>query len=133
MRVLSLNPWTTRDSLGCIFKEIPKIGVMRLGQVQPPEASCSFKIWGCSRPSLLCARFLWLWRAGFSLSRLLRCRAQARGARAQELWHAGFSSCSMRAQWLQHAGFSNYSLGAQQLWHTGLVAPQHVGSSRTRN
>lgn len=46
MRVLSLNPWTTRDALGCIFKEIPKIGVMRLGQVQPPEVSCSFTIWG---------------------------------------------------------------------------------------
>ena len=37
---------------------------------------------------------------------------QARGL--QQLWHAG-----SRAQ-------------AQQLWHTGLVALQHVGSSRTR-
>ena len=39
-------------------------------------------------------------------------RLQAR--RLQQLWHTG-----SRAQ-------------AQQLWHTGLVAPQNVGSSRTR-
>ena len=29
--------------------------------------------------------------------------------------------------------FSSCSMWAQQLWHTGLVAPQHVGSSQTRD
>ena len=42
---------------------------------------------------------------------------------------AGFSSCSTRAQQLWLAGSR---VQAQQLWHTGLVAPWHVGSSRTR-
>ena len=30
-------------------------------------------------------------------------------------------------------GLSSCGTQAQQLWHTGLVAPQHVGSSRTRD
>ena len=41
----------------------------------------------------------------------------------------GFSSC--RAQAFELAGFSSAS--AQQLWHTGLVAPQHMESSQTRD
>ena len=45
-------------------------------------------------------------------SLIVEHRLQARGP--QQLWLAG-----SRAQ-------------AQQLWHTGLVAPRHVGSSRTR-
>ena len=32
----------------------------------------------------------------------------------------------------RHADFSSCGTRAQQLWHTGLVAPWHVGSSRTR-
>ena len=52
-----------------------------------------------------------LWCAGFSLSWLLLLRSM--GSR-----HVGFSSCSTRAQ---------------QLWLTGLVAPRHVGASRTRD
>ena len=51
------------------------------------------------------------------------------------LWCTGSS-----LQWLpllqstgsRRKGFSSCSTRAQQLWHTGLVAPQHVGSSRTR-
>ena len=41
----------------------------------------------------------------------------------------GFSSCGMGARqlWLAGSGWQ-----AQQLWCTGLVAPWHVGSSRTR-
>ena len=41
----------------------------------------------------------------------------------------GFSSCSTRARQLWLTGSRAQ---AQQLWHTGLVAPRHVGSSRTR-
>ena len=49
-----------------------------------------------------------------------------------------FSSCSER--WLlslqstgsRRTGFSSCGAWAQSLWHTGLVAPRHVGSSRTR-
>ena len=43
---------------------------------------------------------------------------------------AGFSSCGTQAQQLQLAGSR---VQAQWLWRTGLVAPWHVGSSRTRN
>ena len=48
-------------------------------------------------------------------------RTQARGTRLQKLQHV--------AQQLQLPGCRAQ---AQQLWHTGLVAPQHVGSSRIR-
>ena len=41
----------------------------------------------------------------------------------------GFSRCGTRAQQLWLAGSR---VQAQQLWRTGLVAPRHVGSSRTR-
>ena len=59
---------------------------------------------------------------GFSLRWLLLLRST--GSRC-----AGFSSCGSRAQQLQLAGSRAQ---AQQLWRTGLVAPRHVGSSRTR-
>ena len=44
--------------------------------------------------------------------------------------HAGFSSCGARAQQLWLAGSRAQ---AQELWCTGLVAPQHAGSSQTRD
>ena len=59
---------------------------------------------------------------GFSLRWLLLLRST--GSR-----HAGVSSCGTRAQQLWLVGSR---VQAQQLWHTGLVAPRHVGSSRTR-
>ena len=59
---------------------------------------------------------------GFSLRWLLLL--QSTGYR-----RAGFSSCSAWAQQLWLAGSRAQ---AQQLWCTGLVAPRHVGSSRTR-
>ena len=43
--------------------------------------------------------------------------------------HVGFSSCGTWAQQLWIAGSTAQ---AQQLWCTGLVALQHVGSSRTK-
>ena len=56
---------------------------------------------------------------------------------------AGFSSCGTWAQqlWctggrvrgLQQLWLTGSRAQAQQLWHTGLVAPWHVGSSRTRD
>ena len=67
---------------------------------------------GCS--SLRCA--------GFSLRWLLLL--QITGSR-----HGGFSSCGTRGQQLWLVGSRTQ---AQQLWRTGLVAPWHVGSSRTR-
>ena len=56
---------------------------------------------------------------------------------------SGFSCCGARS--LEHTGFNVVAYGlsscnspgsreeAQYLWHTGLVAPQHVGSSQTRD
>ena len=38
----------------------------------------------------------------------------------------------LRSMGSRHAGFSSCDTWAQQLWRTGLVAPWHVGSSRTR-
>ena len=60
--------------------------------------------------------------AGFSLQQLLLLRST--GSR-----HTGFSSCGTRDQqlWLVSSRAQ-----AQQLGHTGLIAPWHVGSSRTR-
>ena len=59
---------------------------------------------GCSAQASHCG--------GFS------CRgARALGARTSVVVARGLSSCGLRAQ---------------QLWCTGLVAPRHVGSSRTR-
>ena len=64
--------------------------------------------------SLLCV--------GFSLRWLLLL--QSTGSR-----RTGFSSCGRQAQQLWLVGSRAQ---AQQLRHTGPVAPQHVGSSRTR-
>ena len=60
--------------------------------------------------------------AGFSLQWLLLLRST--GSRC-----TGFSSCGTWAQQLWLAGSR---VQAQQLWHAGLLAPRHVGSSRTR-
>ena len=68
-------------------------------------------IYGCVGSSFLCEGFLQLRRAGTTLHR---------GARAS---HYRGLSCS---------GAQAPDAQAQQLWLTGLVAPQHVGSSRTR-
>ena len=48
---------------------------------------------------------------------------------AQALGHAGFSNCGVWARQLQ---FSGSKAQAQWLWRTSLVAPQHVGSSRSK-
>ena len=108
-------------------------------------------IFGCVGSSLLCRLSLVverggyssLWCTGFSLQWLLL--SQSTGPR----WE-GFSSCSTQAQQFPHAG--PRARGLQQLWHmgsvvvahglqsagsvvwhTGLVAPQHVESSWTRD
>ena len=59
---------------------------------------------------------------GFSLRWLLLLRSM--GSKC-----TGFSSCGTQAQQLWLAGSRAQ---AQGLWHTGLVAPPHVGSSRSR-
>ena len=68
-------------------------------------------IFGCVGSSFLCEGFLQLRRAGATLHR---------GAQASHC--RGLSCCGAQAPDAQ----------AQQLWLTGLVAPRHVGSSRTR-
>ena len=71
-----------------------------------------------------------LWCTGFLLQWLLLLRST--GSR-----HVGFSSCGawasvVLAHGLQQLWRAGCRVQAQQLWLTGLVAPRHVGSSRTR-
>ena len=78
--------------------------------------------------SLLWAGFslqslLLLWRRGSSCLGFNSCSTQA-------LEHLGFSTCGTQAQWLWLRGSRT---SAQQLWCTGLVAPQYVESSQTRD
>ena len=81
--------------------------------------------------------------AGLSLCGLSCYGAQALGTRAslvaalrlsscgtQALDCAGFSSCGT---WAQQLWLVCSTAQAQQLWPTGLAAPQHVGSSWTRD
>ena len=76
----------------------------------------------CVGSSLLCAGFLQLQRAGATLC----CGARASHCR-------GFSCCrGLQARGLQQLWFVGSRAQAQQLWCTGLLAPRHVGSSRTR-
>ena len=63
-----------------------------------------------------------LWCTGFSLLWLLLLWSM--GSRC-----AGFSSCGTWAQQLWLTGSRGQAL---QLWRMGLVAPRHMGSSRTR-
>ena len=81
---------------------------------------------------VLCTGFLQLRRAGTPLRCSARashcsgfscCGAWALGARASVVIAHGLSSCGSQASRAQ----------AQQLWCMGLVALQHVGSSRTRD
>ena len=49
--------------------------------------------------------------------------------------HSSLQCMGFSLQWStgsRRAGFSSCGSRAQQLWHMGLVAPWHVGSSRTR-
>ena len=75
-------------------------------------------IFGCVGSSLLCAGFLQLRRAGATL----HC-----GARAS---HCG--GFSLQSTGSRRVGSRSCGSWAQQLWSAGLVAPWHVGSSRTR-
>ena len=56
--------------------------------------------------------------------------AVASCCRSQALGHSDFSS---RSRWAQKLWFPGSRAQATQLWRTGLVAPQHVGSSWTRD
>ena len=49
---------------------------------------------------------------------------------AQALGHVSFSGCGM---WSQQLWLEGSRVQAQQLWHMGLVVPQHVRSSWTRD
>ena len=88
-------------------------------------------IFGCVGSSLLHVDILQLWRVGATL----HCSARASHC-------SGFSCCGARApgtrasvvvaRGLQQLWLVGSRAEAQQLWCTGLVAPRHVGSSRTR-
>ena len=87
-------------------------------------------IFGCVGSSVLCVGFLQLRRAGISL----RCGAWAScggffccGARVLGAWASVVVACGLRQLWLVGSRAQT-----QQLWCTGLVAPWHVGFSRTR-
>ena len=89
-------------------------------------------IFGCVGSSLLHMGFIQLWRVGATLhcgvhashcSGFFCCRARALSAWASVVVAQGLSSCGSQAQ--------QCGTLAQQLWLTGLVAPRHVGSSRT--
>ena len=67
---------------------------------------------------LLCEGFLQLQRAGATL----HCSAWAS--------HCGLSL--LQSMGSRRVNFSSCGTQAQQLWLTGLVAPWHMGSSRTR-
>ena len=95
-------------------------------------------IFGCIGSSLLHTGFLQLQRAGATLC----CGAWAShcggfsccGARALGIWASvvvahGISSCGT---WDQQVWLMGSRAQAQQLQCMGLVAPRHVGSSRTR-
>ena len=74
---------------------------------------------GCAGSSLLCAGFSPAVVCSFLLVEA-----------SPVLWSAGFSSCRAWAQYLRLLGCRAQS---QLSWHMGLVALQHVGSSRTRD
>ena len=76
--------------------------------------------------------FIWL-RWVFVAVHGLSLVAVSRGY--SSLRGAGFSLRWLLLLWStgsRHAGFSSCGTWAQSLWRTGLVAPWHVGSSRTR-
>ena len=107
-------------------------------------------IFGCVGSSLLSTGFPQLQRAGatlrcgarashcggFSLLQSTGCRCtgfSSCGVQAPVVVACGPSSCGSRAQSAGSVVVANgLRAQAQQLWQTGLVAPQHVGSSRTR-
>ena len=62
-----------------------------------------------------------------------RCREHGLhcSCRAQASHCGGFSCCGTQA--LEHMGFSSCCTQTQWLWLMGLVVPQHVGSSWTRD
>ena len=89
------------------------------GQAAKPQYIYLF-VFGSAGSSFLCTGFLQLWRA----RAILRC-----GMRAS---HCGGFSC-LGAQAVGRVGFSSCGIQPKQLWHIGLVAPQHVESSQTRD
>ena len=68
----------------------------------------------------------------------LRCCARAFSS-CGEWGYSSLQCAGFSLRWLlllqsmgsRHVGFSSCGTQAQQLWRMGLVAPQHVGSSRT--
>ena len=86
-------------------------------------------IFGCVGSSLLHGLSLVATSGGYSLLRCAGFSLRWLLVAEHRLWCAGFSSCGTQAQQLWLA---DSRAQAQQLQRTGLVAPRHVGSSRTR-
>ena len=93
--------------------------------------------WNYTICGLLCQVyfFLFFWlRWVFVAARKLSLVAASGGY--SSLRCAGLSLWWLLLWWstgYRHVGFSSCSMWAQQLWHKGLVTPQHVGSSQTRD
>ena len=111
--ILTLEHWTSRPC-GSFFPFFFFSIYFWLHWVFIAERQLSLAVASGGYSSLRCT--------GFSLRWLLLLRST--GSR-----RVGFSTCSTWARQLWLAGSR---VQAQQLWCTGLVAPQHVGSSRTR-
>ena len=87
----------------------------------------SFFFFGCIGSSLLHVGFLWLQRVGATL------RCSARTSHCSDFFCCGVQALGTRASVVVACGLSSCDIQAQQLWRMGLVAPRHVGSSRTRD
>ena len=81
-------------------------------------------------PLFLFFLFIYLFLAALGL----RCCAQAFSSCSEQapLFAAVCGLLLLQSTGSRLAGFSSCSTRAQSLWRTGLVAPRHVGSSRTR-
>ena len=94
---------------------------------------CKLVGWGRLRVIVFCFVFYfwlhWVFVAACRLSLVVVSRGYS------SLWCAGFSLwwlLLLRSTGSWCAGFSSCGTWAQFLWRMGLVAPQHLGSSRTR-
>ena len=86
--------------------------------------------------------FIYLFLAALGLCCCMRLSLVAASTGYSSLQYAGFSLRWLLLLWSMgsgHVGKTQHVLclagsraQAQLLWHTGLVAPRHVGSSRTR-
>ena len=115
----SLNHWPTREvppTISFFLKKIYLFIYLFLAALGLRYCVRAFS--SCSERGLLFVAV----RGLLIVVACLCCGARVLGARASVVVACGLRSCGL---WTSRAQ-------AQQLWLTGLVAPRHVGSSRTR-